>query len=294
MAGDRKARVRDFWESNPCGAKFASAELGSREFFEQVDRYRSSTEWHIAEVIGFQKWRSRDVLEVGCGLGGDGAKFARAGARYVGVDITRRAIELARRRFGLEGLSGLLIVADAEDLPFADSSFDLVYSHGVLHHTPDIERAISEIHRVLRPGGVAMVMLYHRASYNYYVNIMFLRRLGAHLLGFDWGPKLISKLTGESQARLMELQQLYRQDRRSLLERDFFLSQNTDGAGNPLSRAYSRREALRLFERFSNARAEAHFLNKRWIPLLGRLITRKMERRLARLIGWHLWIIARK
>jgi len=293
-AEDLKSRVHDFWQANPCGAKFAEAEIGSREFFDAIERHRYETESHIPAVIGFDRWRDRDVLEVGCGLGTDGINFARAGARYTGIDLTEASIELARRRFALEDLSADLRVGDGEALPFAANSFDLFYSHGVLHHTPDTQRAIDEAHRVLRPGGTAMVMLYHKNSYNYYINIMTLRRLGVRLLGFDWGPKLVRKITGEDEARLRNLQQMYRSDPKRILARDEFLNQNTDGAGNPLARAYTKREAQSMFTRFAEVRAEVHFLNKRWIPLAGRLMPRAAERKLGQLMGWHLWIIARK
>lgn len=294
MAEDLKTRVHDFWQANPCGTKFAQGEIGTREFFDAVERHRYQTESHIREVIGFDRWQGRDVLEVGCGLGTDGINFARAGARYTGIDLTEASIELVRKRFELEGLEADLRVADAESLPFADASFDLVYSHGVLHHTPDTERAIGELHRVLRPGGVAMVMLYHKNSYNYYVNIMALRRMGVRLLRFDWGPRLVHKITGEDESRLRELQQLYRRDPKRLLDRNEFLNQNTDGAGNPLARVYTRREAAAMFSHFRDVSTEVYFLNKRWIPLLGRFIPRTMERSLGRMAGWHLWITAKK
>jgi SAM-dependent methyltransferase len=291
---DLKSRVHDFWQANPCGVKFASGEIGTREFFDAVERHRYQTEWHIPQVANFPRWRDSKVLEVGCGLGTDAVNFARAGARYTGVDLTEASIALVRKRFELERLTGDLRVADAEALPFQDDSFDLVYSHGVLHHTPDTWRAIDEIHRVLRPGGTAMVMLYHKNSYNYRVNIMTVRRIGVRVLGFDWGPLLVHKLTGEYERNLRELQRVYRRDGKRMLSPEDFLNQNTDGPGNPLARAYTRRQAMEMFSRFAEVRTEVHFLNKRRIPLFGRVIPRAVERRLARLLGWHLWIIARK
>lgn len=289
-----KAHVRDFWQANPCGSKFAREEIGTREFFEAVERHRYKTEWHIPEVVDFPRWRDKDVLEVGCGVGTDAINFAREGAHYTGVDLTTASIDLVAGRFEIEGLKANLRVADAEALPFGDDSFDLAYSHGVLHHTPDTQRAIDELHRVLRPGGTAMVMLYHRNSYNYRVNIMILRRLGVRLLAFDRGPAFVHRMTGEDENALRELQRAYRRDRGRLLSAQEFLNQNTDGAGNPLARAYTRSEADLMFARFREVRTEIHFLNKRWIPLLGRLMPRAVERRLARVMGWHLWIIARK
>jgi ubiquinone/menaquinone biosynthesis C-methylase UbiE len=294
MSEDLKARVHDFWQANPCGAKFAEMQIGSREFFKAVEQHRYETEWHIPEVVQFERWRDKSVLEIGCGLGTDAIRFARAGANYTGVDLTERSIELVQRRFDFENLRGHLQTADAENLPFADETFDLVYSHGVLHHTPDTERAINEARRVLKPGGTAMVMLYHKNSYNYRVNIMTLRRMGARLLAFDWGPAFVHGITGEDENRLRELQRIYRSDKSKMLSREEFLNQNTDGAGNPLARVYTRSEALKIFSSYSQARTEAHFLNKRWIPLLGRVMPRALEKALAHRIGWHLWIIANK
>jgi len=291
---DLKSKVRDFWQANPCGAKFAREEVGTPEFFETVERHRYETEWHIPQVVNFERWRERDVLEVGCGLGTDAARFARAGAHYSGIDLTHRSIELARERFRQERLTGEFQVGDAEQLPFPDNSFDLFYSHGVLHHTPDIEKAVGEAHRVLRPGGEAMVMLYHRRSFNYYVNIMLLRRLGIRLLGFNRGPALVHRLTGEDEDRLAEYQRMYRRDRVAALARDNFLNHNTDGVGNPLARVFTRNEARSLFGEFGELKTEVHFLNKRWIPLVGRLLPPALERSLAGSVGWHLWIVGRK
>jgi len=192
-----KERVRAFWQAHPCGTKFSDAEIGTREFFARIEAHRYAKEWHIPEAADFAGARGLRVLEIGCGLGTDGVRFAKAGADYTGVDLTDAAIELARKRFELSGLRGELRVSDAENLDFADESFDLVYSHGVLHHTPDIARAVSEIHRVLKPGGRAIVMLYHRDSYNYRVGICILRRAGARLLKSESGLKLVHLMTGE-------------------------------------------------------------------------------------------------
>ncbi|HSO75183.1 MAG TPA: hypothetical protein VLU47_10120, partial [Blastocatellia bacterium] len=117
---------------------------------------------------------------------------------------------------------------------------------------------------------------------------------GARLLKFKWGPALVHRLTGEDEARLHQLQQLYLEDGKRMLSRDQFLNSNTDGAGNPLARVYTRVEAAAMFSKFSDVRTEVHFLNKRWMPLAGGLIPRSVEASLASRMGWHLWIIARK
>lgn len=246
-----KERVRAFWQANPCGVKFAEAEPGTRHFYELVEAHRYTKEWHIPAAADFAGARGLKVLEIGCGLGTDGAQFAEAGADYTGIDLTEAAVELARRRFALFDLPGTFKTADAESLSFPDESFDLVYSHGVLHHTPETGKAIQEIHRVLRPGGRAVVMLYHRGSYNYRVNISLLRRAGAQLLKWETGIKLVNRITGEPLESLREHARLLKTERKSYLKPDQFLSQNTDGAGNPLARVYSRKEARELFKGFS-------------------------------------------
>jgi SAM-dependent methyltransferase len=292
--GNLKDRVRAFWQANPCGVKFADAEPGTRLFYERVEEHRYGKEWHIPAAADFAGARGLRVLEIGCGLGTDGAQFVRAGADYTGVDLTLAAVELARRRFELFELPGKFQVADAESLEFADESFDLVYSHGVLHHTPDAPRAVREIHRVLRPRGRAVVMLYHRNSYNYRVNIRMLRRMGARLLKSEAGLKLVHRLTGEPLDSLRAHARSLKEDARSYLAADEFLNQNTDGAGNPLARVYSRREARELFKDFAQVDVATHFLNRRWLPLIGNLLPRTAEARLAARWGWHLWIYAKK
>ena len=289
-----KERVRAFWQANPCGVKFADAAPGTRHFYELVEAHRYTKEWHIPAAADFAGARGLKVLEIGCGLGTDGAQFAEAGADYTGVDLTEAAVELARRRFELFDLPGTFQTADAENLSFTDESFDLVYSHGVLHHTPETGKAIQEIHRVLRPRGRAVVMLYHRGSYNYRVNISLLRRAGAQLLKLETGIKLVNKITGEPLESLREHARLLKTERESYLKPDEFLSQNTDGAGNPLARVYSRKEARELFKDFSEVTLKTHFLNKRWLPVIGNVLPRSLESRLASRWGWHLWIYATK
>ena len=289
-----KDRVRTFWQANPCGTKFADAAPGTRLFYERVEEHRYAKEWHIPLAADFASTQGKKVLEIGCGLGTDGAQFARAGADYTGVDLTDAAVDLTRRRFELFDLKGNCRIADAENLDFSDATFDLVYSHGVLHHTPDTARAVREIHRVLRPGGRAVVMLYHRNSYNYRVNIGFLRRAGAHLLKTEAGLALAHRLTGEPLESLREHARSLKEDASSYLASDEFLNQHTDGAGNPLARVYSRAEAERLFKSFAEVRTAVYFLNKRWLPIVGNVLPRSIESRLAAHWGWHLWIYARK
>jgi ubiquinone/menaquinone biosynthesis C-methylase UbiE len=288
-----KERVREFWQQHPCGTKFSDAEMGSREFFERVEAHRYEKEWHIQSAANFAGTRGLKVLEIGCGMGTDGAQFARAGADYTGIDLTDAAIELARKRFAVSGLSGNFRISDAENLDFPNDSFDLVYSHGVLHHTPDIEAAIGQIYRVLKPGGRAVIMLYHRGSYNYHIGIRVLRRAGAGLLKSEGGIRIVHRLTGEPIDSLREHAASLRNANGNVSAAEL-LNQSTDGAGNPLARVYSRREAQELFKDFREVELRANFLNKRFIPVLGNLLPRSIESALASRWGWHLWIYATK
>lgn len=158
-----KAAVREFWEAAACGETLL-LDRADLDGFERQARLRYRIEPYIAGFAGFDDVRGRAVLEVGVGLGADHVEFARHGAMLTGVDLTTRAIEMTRRRFAALGLTSDLRVADAENLPFADDRFDLVYSWGVIHHSPDTARAAREILRVLRPGGRFAVMVYQRYS----------------------------------------------------------------------------------------------------------------------------------
>jgi ubiquinone/menaquinone biosynthesis C-methylase UbiE len=164
-ATQTKEEVRRFWSRTPCGSWDATAPEGTPEYYAQIANRRYELEPFIHHFAEFGSTRGQSVLEIGVGLGTDHIQFARAGAELHGIDLTERGIELVRRRLELEGLKSDLRVADAEQLPFADASFDYVYSWGVLHHTPDTRRAVSEAIRVLRPGGRICVMVYSRHAW---------------------------------------------------------------------------------------------------------------------------------
>src|ERR1051325_9053893 len=158
---EEKQRAREQWGQDPCGAVHGSEHaLGTREFFDAVERHRYTeyAPW-MRSTMGFDQFPGARLLEIGCGMGSDLVQFARGGANCTGIDITPRSIEITRHRFALYGLTGTFILSDGEHLPFPSETFDIVYSNGVLHHTPDTAGAIREIHRVLRPGGTAKVML---------------------------------------------------------------------------------------------------------------------------------------
>jgi len=162
---DEKERVRRFWDAASCGEEAYALGDSPRARYEAHARSRYSLEPFIRSFARFDEGRERDVLEIGVGMGADHLEWAKSGPHSLtGIDLTPRAIEHARARFHIYGLHSDLRVADAEQLPFADESFDLVYSYGVLHVSPDTPRAVQEVRRVLRPGGVARVMVYHKWS----------------------------------------------------------------------------------------------------------------------------------
>jgi ubiquinone/menaquinone biosynthesis C-methylase UbiE len=286
---------RAFWSGYQPGFRAAESPVGTREFFAEVSAKRYVLEPHIPEIVDFERWRGCAVLEAGCGIGTDGARFAVAGADYTGLDFSRSATALARRRFELERLPGRFVAGSVTALPFEDDMFDLVFSHGVIHHLPDTEAAVREFHRVLKPGGTVVVMLYHRHSLNYHVTIMLLRRAAVGLLLVPKASSVVARLTGEPEEVVAGHRQLLTtHGLRYLSDRDLFLSHNTDGPGNPLSKVYSRAEAARLFAPFGNVTTEVRFLNLRLYPGGSRLSTTRLARKLERRVGWHLYVRGQK
>ena len=235
------------------------------------------------------------MVECGCGIATDGINFARAGANYTGYDQSDAALGLAQHRFGLEGLNANFVQGSVEKLPFEDNSFDVVYSFGVIHVTTNTDHAISEFHRVLRPGGKALVMVYYRNSFNYWVSLMVVRRLLAALVLLPGVPALMAKATGERQEVLDGQRELLREHGlRYLTDTQLFLSNNTDGPGNPLTKVYGAREFERMFSAFSHVESSVDFLNLRAYPGGNRLARTRPARWLGRRAGWHLCIEAQK
>ena len=169
-----KAEAISHWAARPCGAE-AGRDLreGSPAFFESVDRgrYVEYAPW-LPKLVRFDRFAGSRVLEVGCGMGTDLFQFAKAGADVTGIDLVPRHLAIARSRFQLAAEPARFVLADAEDLPFERGSFDVAYSFGVLHHTPNIRRAVAEIHRVLRPGGRAIVAVYNLLSFNFVATLV--------------------------------------------------------------------------------------------------------------------------
>ena len=159
--------VASFWDRRPCNIRHSPRDVGTREYFDEVEERRYFVEPHILRFAQFNRWRGKRVLEIGSGIGTDGINFARAGADYTGIELSEASLDLARRRFDLFGLQGRLIEGNAEELTrcVEPAAFDLVYSFGVIHHTPHPDAAFREARKVIRPGGEFRLMLYARDSW---------------------------------------------------------------------------------------------------------------------------------
>jgi SAM-dependent methyltransferase len=263
-----KQKAREQWTHDPAGAVYGRGhEFGTREFFDEVERHRYEeyAPW-MPEVMGFSDFAGQRLLEVGCGMGTDLLQFARAGANVTGVDLTPRSVETSRHHLSLYGQTGNFALTDAENLPFANGSFDVVYSNGVLHHTPDTAGAVREIHRVLRPGGLARVMLYYRDSWNYWIEIILHR-------GLLRGQLLRGQTAADIMSRHVEV---------------------NEGEGRPLVKVYSRRQARELFSMFTEVKIQVRQLTTNDFYFLGYLIPQKLVNVLGRRIGWNVIISARK
>ncbi len=263
-----KQHAREQWTQDPCGAKYGvKYEFATREFFDEVERhrYQEYAPW-MPEVMGFDAFKGKRLLEVGCGMGTDLLQFARGGAICTGVDLTPRSVEISSLHFGLYDMRADFVLGDGERLPFADESFDVVYSNGVLHHTPDTAQAVREVHRVLRPGGIARVMLYHRNSLYYWTEIVLHRGiLRGHFL------------RGHSPEEIMSRYVEY-----------------SEHEARPLVKVYSQRQARSLFKPFGEIKTEVEQMIREELRVLRPVVSEKMFRRLRQSCGWNVIITARK
>lgn len=161
--------VYKFWNDRPCNIKHSSKEIGTKEYFQDVTSRKYFVESHIIDFADFKKYKDKQVLEIGCGIGTAAQSFIENGAIYTGIDLSDKSIDIAKKRLDVFGLSGDLFQANIEELSnINDTQFDLIYSFGVLHHTPDIKKSISNIYQMLKPGGEFKMMLYAKNSWKYF------------------------------------------------------------------------------------------------------------------------------
>ncbi|MGE0423887.1 MAG: class I SAM-dependent methyltransferase [Reyranellaceae bacterium] len=159
--------IASYWNARPCNIRHSSAPVGTEQYFNAVEERKYLVEPHIPGFAEFPRWRNRKVLEIGCGIGTDAINFARHGAEYTGVELSQVSLALAQRRFAVFGLEAKWLLCNAETLSnhLAPESFDLVYSFGVLHHTPDPAKALREARKLIAPNGELRLMVYARDSW---------------------------------------------------------------------------------------------------------------------------------
>jgi SAM-dependent methyltransferase len=284
-------RVRAYWNDKPCDSELSSGSSVSREYFLDIERQRYELQPHILDILSKIDWGGKRVLEIGTGVGTDARQIIGKGGRYTGINIDQgstAATVTALRAFSLPGVG---MLGDATSLDFADDTFDVVYSFGVLHHIPEAARAAAEIQRVLKPGGELLVMLYNRTSINYVVEIMFLRKLGLRILSAPGAIALLRRM-GFPSKKLERHKELYKQ-LRPMTDQEW-LSRNTDGPDNPYSRVYDANEAAELLKAFRIENNEAYFFDHRHWGALGGLVPRKLRRVMGRHWGWHRIVYAKK
>ena len=259
-----KDEVQRQWDRDPCGAQYVKeAEPDTLEWFLQVERYRYDiyAPW-MREVMEFDRHAGEHILEIGAGIGTDHAQFAKAGGIMYDVDLASGHLQLAKRNFELRGLQGTFRHGDAENIPFDDNSFDLVYSNGVIHHTPNTTQVVKEIYRVLKPGGRCIIMVYAENSLHYWRVIFGRIGLQQHELG--------TSSMGEIMSRHVEI---------------------SEHGSKPLVKVYTAKRLRQMFRDFEDIRiCKRQLLREELPPRL-----KWMPLGLAgRLFGWNLIVKARK
>jgi ubiquinone/menaquinone biosynthesis C-methylase UbiE len=159
------SRIANYWDEHIHDLSITTYPVGTREFFQQLDEYRYDKLNYLPRLIDFNSYKAKNLLEVGCGAGIDLVRFAREGAKVTGIDISKMAIDLARKNFEQSEQKADLRVMNGEGMQFADNTFDVVYAHGVLQYTANTKKMVAEIHRVLKPGGEAIMMVYNKHSW---------------------------------------------------------------------------------------------------------------------------------
>jgi len=163
------AKVRDYWNARPCNIRHSPSPLGTREYFDEVEARKYFVESHIPGFAGFEQWRGKKVLEIGCGIGTDTISFARHGAQVTAVDLTEKSLEVARQRAKVFGLEKNIRFYQANAEQLSDSvpvePYDLIYSFGVIHHTPSPEKVVEQIRKYVTPQSTVKIMVYYRWSW---------------------------------------------------------------------------------------------------------------------------------
>lgn len=277
--------VREFWNAHPCGDHMVGGLHEGfaddyQRFFTAYDAWRYRQEAHIPSCLDRIEWRGQKVLEIGLGQGAESEQIILRGGHWSGLDLTQESVDRVRVRLELRSLPfDDLQRGSALGLPWPDDTFDIVFSHGVLHHIPDIRATQSEIHRVLKPGGTLVAMLYARRSLNYQLSIRVVRRA---VLALAYPLRRTRLLRDAPPILRQHLENAEREGLRRYLRLDNFTHRSTDGPLNPYARVYSPREVLADFPDFELVDTFTRYMHAPPLPV----------RRLPaeRWLGWHLWV----
>ncbi|HLX43818.1 MAG TPA: class I SAM-dependent methyltransferase [Bryobacteraceae bacterium] len=264
--------VKKYWDDRPCNIRHSTKEVGTREYFEEVRQRKYFVEPHIPDFAEFERWRGKKVLEIGCGIGTGSIDFAQHGAQVTAVDLSENSLNLARKRAQVFGLEDRIrfVQADAERLSefVAPEPFDLIYSFGVIHHTPHPERVMAQLPQYFKPDTTVKIMVYNR-----------------------WSWKVLWILLRYGKGQFWKLDQL--------------IAENSEAqTGCPVTYVYSRDEARTLLQagglRTTEVKADHIFAYRipdyvkyryvrvwyfRWMP-------KWLFHSLERLAGWHLCLTA--
>jgi SAM-dependent methyltransferase len=278
--------VHDFWQDHACG----DAKVGGlrerfggdyEKFFADYDKWRYEFESHLPACFDALNVSGKRVLEVGLGQGADSESLIRRGARWSGLDLTAESVERVRTRLTLRDLPfDDLRQGSVLELPFADNSFDMVFSHGVLHHVPEVRQAEKELHRVLRPGGELVIMMYARWSLNYLVSIALIRR-AALVAAFPLAKMGVVKPGRDGGKLAGHLDNATKLGLGRYLKLKEFTHYNTDGPSNPYALVYDRRRIEQDFPSFRITRTYKRYMHAPPLPVHG-LPGQAV-------LGWHLW-----
>ena len=270
--------IHDFWNGHPCGEQFGGRyDADYEKFFESYDIWRYKQEAHILKRLDAIDFRGRKVLEIGLGQGADAEQLIKRGAYWSGLDLTEESVSRVARRLELHRLPfRSLKVGSALEIPYEDSSFDIVFSHGVLHHIPEIHQAQKEIARILKPGGELIAMLYARRSVNYLLSIAIVRRMA--LVAACFSPVKPHNALLQGHLRNVKTIGLW-----NYIRMRNFVHRNTDGPENPYSKVYDLAAICTDFPSFELTRSYQDYMHAPPLPV-------RWIKPLAGVLGWHLWV----
>lgn len=277
-----ETEVQSFWNAHPCGDHIVG---GLRQefaddyerFFSAYDAWRYKQEGHIPACLDRFDWKGKKVLEIGLGQGAESEQLIRRGAKWSGLDLTAESVARVGARLALRDLPyDDLKQGSALEIPYPADSFDYVFSHGVLHHIPDILTAQKEIRRVLKPGGTLVAMLYARKSLNFQVSIRVVRRA---VLAAAYPVRNVLPVKGMLRQHLDNAERV---GLKSYLDIETFTHRNTDGPLNPFARVYSPREVERDFPGFELVDTFQRYMHAPPLPVHGMPFSDRL--------GWHLWV----